>query len=97
MENFQGFMGSIAVGVMKRGLKPDTTIYLIVSTVTHPRLNPTPDPVVKQASGDIGHVTAGIFKVCLASLELRSPHCAERFWLTLFTFYVYVYFVVFYF
>ncbi|KAH8687360.1 hypothetical protein BGZ60DRAFT_465721 [Tricladium varicosporioides] len=31
MENFEGFLGSIAVTIMKTGLKPDTTIALIAS------------------------------------------------------------------
>ena len=32
MENFDGFLGSIAVSVMKKGMKEDATLALIVST-----------------------------------------------------------------
>jgi hypothetical protein len=31
MENFEGFIGSVAVAVLKKGMKEDTTLALIVS------------------------------------------------------------------
>lgn len=36
MENFDGFIGSIAVAIMKKGLKEDSTLALIVSSYKTP-------------------------------------------------------------
>lgn len=39
MENFQGTIGSVTVGVLKAGLKPDTAVQLIVCfQITEARL-----------------------------------------------------------
>jgi hypothetical protein len=48
MENYDGKIGSIAVGVLKKGLKPTTTSQLVVSnfsmlrTQTHSRITGSP-------------------------------------------------------
>ncbi|KAJ6521041.1 NAD(P)-binding protein [Mycena capillaripes] len=64
MENYENTIGSIAVGVLKKGLKPTTTNQLVVSLLL---LFPTRCPChilrrISQAAEDIGHVAAAVFK-----------------------------------
>lgn len=76
MENFDGFLGSIAVSGMRAGLSKDTTLNLVVS------LSPMSsgfNPVTVQlfhdadycskASEDIGRVAAGVLRVSASLTE----------------------------
>ena len=69
MENFDGFIGAIAVSGMRAGLGKDTTINLVVSLI---HTSDGSGPIVVRfprdanslkASEDIGRVAAGVLKV----------------------------------
>lgn len=62
MENLEGMKGAIAVSILKKGLKSDSTISFVVS----PRFSfSLLDLLTRQkAAEDVGKLAAAVFKVC---------------------------------
>ena len=67
MENFQGFIGSSAHGVLNQGLKPETSVDLVVREpfyINHGAKSLCwTNRLWSKAAQDIGSVVAAIFKV----------------------------------
>ena len=62
MENYEGFFGALTVGVLRVGLKPSTTIQLVVScSLSCFRFDSHSNRI--QSINDIGCVAAAVFKV----------------------------------
>lgn len=74
MENYEGAIGSITASVLKVGLKPTTTIQLIVRRCPHRISNLPVDLMRYQAVDDIGHVAAGVFQVYIVLQVFSSSH-----------------------
>jgi hypothetical protein len=62
LENFDGLIGSIAVAVLKSGLKRETDVAFVVSPLRSEESRSVAD-LVPKASEDIGNVAAGVFAV----------------------------------
>lgn len=85
MENFDGFVGAIAVSGMRAGLNNDTTINLVVSLIQMSggfrsimvRLLHGSDFSLK-ASEDIGRVAAGVLRVSASFTEIRGNILADK-------------------
>ena len=63
MENYEGRFGAITVSVLKYGLKPTTTVQLVVSRLSSFDLSIDANQNHQQAVVDIGGVAAAVFRV----------------------------------
>jgi hypothetical protein len=70
MENFDGFIGAIAVSGLRAGLDKDTTINLVVSLKRIPSASLIKTLNSLKASEDIGRVAAGVLRVS-ANIEVH--------------------------
>lgn len=67
MENYDGFIGAITVSVLKSGLKPDTTVQLVVSLPYDVCQFARTKGFSFQAVDDIGRIAAKVFQVFIPS------------------------------